>query len=57
MYAENAGPRHVPPPGLVLKVIIIIVGLKVMKSVLCRDVWNVMDISVVSCAILSFYFK
>ena len=22
-----------------------------------RDVWNVMDISVVSCAILSFYFK
>ena len=57
MYAENAGPRHVPPPGLVLEVIIIIVGLKVMKSVLCRDVWNVMDISVVSCAILSFYVK
>ena len=30
--------------------------LKIISSY-SRDVWNVMDISVVSCAILSFYFK
>ena len=34
-------------------------ALKLLKIISSnfRDVWNVMDISVVSCAILSFYFK
>lgn len=32
-------------------------GMFLHPGAYLRDVWNVMDISVVSCAILSFYFK
>ena len=32
-------------------------GMFLHPGAYLRDIWNVMDISVVSCAILSFYFK
>ena len=32
-------------------------GVTILKLFFIRDVWNCMDILVVSCAILSFYFK
>ena len=32
-------------------------GLFLHPGAYMRDIWNVMDISVVSCALLSFYFK
>ena len=58
MFAKNAGPGNVPSPRLLPEVRYTECGrIEVTHCVLCRDVWNVMDISVVSCAILSFYFK